>query len=415
MEESENVELDDGCCFSCKEVFEDAKSVAQCTACRHSYHVRCENIELRGFHLRRSYWKCKNCEVKPLTESCNIKQSRQRKRSRTDDNCVEQCDIDFINSTLQLLVNSTSELKSKIDFLIKENESLKQEIVLLKQHRHTEQSTQSIERNESAKTDEKQRSYAKALKGNGVLIVKPKQQNDTNVNKLQLQQTLSNIPLNVGITGMRDGKGGTVVVRCKNNEDANKLKTTIETNLSKQYSTAVPAKKKPCIKIVGIQQAYSEEELIRTLRLQNENLVTAESNIKLVISKKMIKTYFAILQCDTITYSKIMDQENPVVFIGCGSCRCYEYVSVHRCYNCNRFDHLSKDCKSPKLCNKCGSSGHTNENCTNDLSCVNCREYNDKHNAHLNHCHTAYDLTCPTYAWIRDRERRRIEDISDVK
>lgn len=110
------------------ETVEDAKSIAQCIVCKHSYHVRCQKIDLRGFHLRKSHWKCQNCEIKPITESSNIKQGRQRKRSRTDDNDVEQCDIDFINFILQLLVNSTSDLKSKIDFLITENESLKQEI-----------------------------------------------------------------------------------------------------------------------------------------------------------------------------------------------------------------------------------------------------------------------------------------------
>lgn len=149
---NENKHMDDGLCFLCGGIFEDQRSIAECTGCKNVFHVKCENIDLRGFHLRKSFWKCKACEAKPMEETSNTRQNKPRKRSRTEEQYIDQFDVDHINATLQALLNNTNELNKKVDYLITENNLLKEEIILLKQQQNsTRTSTRKIVRNDGQK------------------------------------------------------------------------------------------------------------------------------------------------------------------------------------------------------------------------------------------------------------------------
>lgn len=53
-----------------------------------------------------------------------------------------------------------------------------------------------------------------------------------------------------------------------------------------------------------------------------------------------------------------------------------------RCYNCNRWGHISKDCKGHKKCVKCGEN-HDRSECENEPKCGNCGE---KHSAAYKGC-----------------------------
>ena len=44
-------EPDGSKCSSCKSVFDDVKSIVQCTICKTFFHGKCENIDLRGFYM----------------------------------------------------------------------------------------------------------------------------------------------------------------------------------------------------------------------------------------------------------------------------------------------------------------------------------------------------------------------------
>jgi hypothetical protein len=74
-----------------------------------------------------------------------------------------------------------------------------------------------------------------------------------------------------------------------------------------------------------------------------------------------------------------------------------DFITVTRCYNCQRYGHIAKNCNSPQACGFCSSSDHEASKCPNrdnpsNHRCVNCQRSGAKDTAH----HTASNM-CPIY------------------
>lgn len=81
---NENILKEDAVCSDCKEKIEDNKSAALCTLCKMLYHVSCESVDLHGFHLRKSSWKCKACEcvTYKIKSKCQTGENQKEKPHR---------------------------------------------------------------------------------------------------------------------------------------------------------------------------------------------------------------------------------------------------------------------------------------------------------------------------------------------
>lgn len=78
--------------------------------------------------------------------------------------------------------------------------------------------------------------------------------------------------------------------------------------------------------------------------------LTAEHQLTVKVTKKIVKTYMSIIECDPATFQRIMLKSEGKFFIGCKTGRVYE------CYNCCQYGHLSHHCKNQKVCGKCNST-----------------------------------------------------------
>lgn len=65
----------------------------------------------------------------------------------------------------------------------------------------------------------------------------------------------------------RNVRKGAVVFKCKDSADANKLKLNLQHQLRQNYSAPIPNKKNPRVKVVDIEKEYTEDELIRVIKL----------------------------------------------------------------------------------------------------------------------------------------------------
>ena len=76
-------------------------------------------------------------------------------------------------------------------------------------------------------------------------------------------------------------------------------------------------------------------------------------------------------------------------------CKVFEYIpNPMRCFQCQKFGHVSKNCKGKKRCGNCGGEYH--ENCGEPSQCLNCGGD-----------HAAYDRSCPQ--WKQEKEIQKIK------
>lgn len=357
-------------CSKCKDNFVVNNKHVTCGCCNAAFHNMCvrikDQISKAVFDTPNILWFCDVC-------------------------------IGVVNKNVKLF-SKIDELADKADILVRQTADCLARMELSQQNAGGLQDSQKPRKN-----------YADALK-EAVLIVKPTTKCESKQTKKDLQDCLDRVSLDIGINRVSEAKNGAVIVKCRDKEDANKLKTNLEKNMSQQFSTAIPEKRKPCIKIVGIEREFSEDELIRALQSQNRNIVTPNSEMKLVVTKKMVKTFLAIFECDPGTFARIQKDAEFRLYVGLKVCRCYEYIRVYRCYNCSRFGHSSKDCPHTKTCGRCCSESHESADCSaQKLTCINCQIACKEFKLDLNTEHSTFSLSCPSYKRLEQKERLKIQ------
>lgn len=93
---------------------------------------------------------------------------------------------------------------------------------------------------------------------------------------------------------------------------------------------------------------FSEDEMLKTMRDQNEFLKNSELKIKTIFENKKQKDFGAILDIENESYNKILNGEK--IKIGWCRCRVYECMDVRRCYKCCGYKHRSSQCKNRLSC-----------------------------------------------------------------
>lgn len=374
-------ESDGSKCSICKIIFEDVKSAIQCIRCKHCFHGRCVNVNLRGFHLRRGSWKCKSCEPESEVIPDN---NKPKKRTRSD------CDNDYIDHILQRinqLTALTEDMNSKINFLIEENTTLKK--LILKSENTNSDNTPKVP------------SYAAAAKQNKVLIVKPKTaQKDTKV-KEDLKNKISPSKMGVGVSMGRLTKNGGLILNCTAEDEVVKIQNEIQTQLGDTYEVNRPKLLQRRLKVIGVHESESnnsDEVLLSKVIKQNDlQANTMNSSLKVLRRTKTVKNRFnVIFEMDKEIYDIFVNKGK--INIGWNRCIFYDDYGVIKCFNCSQYGHIAKDCKNAKACSKCGGE-HDQNVCTSDVSkCVNCSLSNVKFSLNLKTDHPSWDLVnCETY------------------
>lgn len=389
-------------CFKCGIMFDDIKSVVQCTKCKNYYHGKCENVDFRGFHMRKVNWKCEKCTETQTENKNDGKQTRPRKRSRVDD-YIDQDLIEGMNETLKILLQNTEELNKKMDILIAENQSLKTEIAKLKEVKSNSDTTPIASSQESGV------SYASAVsnKSNNdkVLIVKPKgQQKDVVQIKKDLQDKVNPSEIRIGVSMGRTTRQGGLILSCGNEQDITAVQSKIQDKLGDSYEVNRPKVNEHRIKVVGVNESernVSDESIIDRVIKQNE-LDRNDSNLNLKILRRtnvFNKKFNIIFEVDSSSYNLFINKQR--MNLGWNRYMVFNEYGIIRCFNCNKYGHLQKECKEKKVCGKC-SKDHDTKDCDNSsVGCINCITSNEKYGLTLNTNHTVWEVTkCETYSRI---------------
>lgn len=240
------------------------------------------------------------------------------------------------------------------------------------------------------------------------IIIKPKQPQSLNKSKVDLETKIKPGSLGIRIKGRKELSDGKIVLKFPTLNDMEKLKTSAIQALSKDYEIIETSLRNPRVKIPGLKCVYSEAELERVIKTQNEMIITENESFKVSFIKsfkaKGYKTAFA--ECSPRLFQILL--QNKKIFIGWERYSIYEDISVLKCYKCQQFHHKSNVCTNRQACSRCGGE-HEFKDCTSQAKkCTNCQISNEKYKTQHKIEHEGNDPECPSYKYQIDIAKSRI-------
>lgn len=231
------------------------------------------------------------------------------------------------------------------------------------------------------------------------IIIGAKQGESATTQELQdrLKDAINLKNIGGGFKSMRANKQGDIVIEAKDEkqkqEVINQLKGVGQME-AKEY-----VKRLPSIIVTGVESDLTKEEILNEIKSKNEALVnqcsgTFDDQFKITGSKscRNSKRQNVFVQVSPNMFRSCMKQGK--LTIGWTIHAVYEQVRILRCFRCNGYDHILKDCKMKHdMCVHCGGK-HKVKECKGSMDCSNCRNL-------LIHIskrgHPANDIKCPIY------------------
>ncbi|XP_077279855.1 uncharacterized protein LOC143907159 [Temnothorax americanus] len=249
----------------------------------------------------------------------------------------------------------------------------------------------------------------KERKEENILIIKPKVQQESEITKKTIKDKIDITKMEIGITKLRKGSKGTVILGCETEKEKDKLKTMVQAAMGEEVKVSEPQKGKPKIKIINVggeEMKMEDDKLIDTIKKQNR--IGKESCMHLV--KKILRGKnkdteqgSVIIEVDESTHNSLINRGK--INLGWRKCPIFNYISVRRCFNCWGYYHIAKNCTRQETCYKCARNHKANECTTAKKRCVNCTYKNQTYNLKINVEHEALNSECPTFKKVLEEEK----------
>lgn len=399
-------------CCKCKIKKVDQKSIGDkcfyCDGCKRVLCESCSSAKFSSTEIRVLQLK-KDRILRYFCSQCALELSERKDMTTSMDKMITEATEKVVDKVLKKISEEIKELMECKIGQIKEQlntvtDSLLSEVV-------KEVRDNKIEHQPSKVSE----TYADKLRkaNNQTLVIRPK------VGQVQGRAKTSEIvkkavdptELGIGVTKVKGVKDGGLVVCLEDNNDREKLKIEVEKKLGQQYDIKEVQKWKPRVKVVGIYENLSKDEMKECIMKQN-SFVQNESDVEVIIVKKVKNKFMAILEVSADTFRKIM--EAGKLRIRWSVCRVFECFDILRCYRCLGFNHKAENCRNleenGKVCSRCGGQDHREKECREEeRKCVNCVRANRHFNMNLDIYHGAFDNDCSVLLRQMERKRERIE------
>jgi hypothetical protein len=338
-------------------------------------------------------------------------------------------------------VSVSSDMDAKIDWLIKSIKEMKDETACKKEikmmikevvreemgdiKQELENVRRMIQEGAGGSPGGVQRSYSEAVKEKkkeNVIIIKPKIQQESEATKKLIKEKVDIKSMPMGITKLKKGSNGTVIMGCETGEELKTLKDTVQAKLGENFKISESQQIKPKIKIINIgedEMKLVDDDLIATIKRQNR-IETANDKFHMRIVKRIFKEKkndnsqlkrngkeggCVIIEIDEETHDLVLKKGK--VNVGWKKCPAFNHINVKRCFKCWGFYHIAKNCTRSETCHKCAGN-HTATECQQTKRrCVNCMFKNRTYNLKINDEHDALSSECPTFKRAMQEEKRR--------
>lgn len=155
----------------------------------------------------------------------------------------------------------------------------------------------------------------------------------------------------------------------------------------------------PRISIVNVPKDSSEEDIRDAIFRQTMSPPDSQDKIKKIFRIGNPNSPSATWVVELEPKLKDVLITKGRLLLNWNACKIFNYIKLTRCYNCQRYGHTSKYCRSAKQCGFCASTDHESTACQHKhnpdkFNCANClrSEHHKKH-----HNHNAADNSCPIY------------------
>lgn len=324
--------------------------------------------------------------------------------------CKSDIKAMFRNELEETKKEFKNEVKSMIREIVKhELEEIKQELKIL-------------EKNVLGRVGETKgnalKSFADAVIGKkkeSVIVVKPKNHQESETTKKVVKEKINITDMAVGITKLKKGNKGNVILGCESKSEMEKLKVTVQNKLGEDYNIMEPKGAKSKIKTVNIEEEeikLDDEKLLYAIIKQNK-IEDEREEFHMRIIKKIAKENTRggenngslIIELDDVTYDELMKRGK--INVGWRKCRVFDYISVKRCFKCWGYYHIAKNCVKQESCHKCAGKHKAEECREKKMRCVNCMHKIKTYNLKINDEHDALSRECPTYLKALEEEKKR--------
>lgn len=175
--------------------------------------------------------------------------------------------------------------------------------------------------------------------------------------------------------------------------------------IQKDLDIRNPKKRNPYIKIFDVPRNMTVDELCKATYEQNlagGDITESDFKMEFKPAYKTGPRNDNHVQWVVEVSPKIRKKLISVgrLFIEWSSLKVVDHCAISRCYRCQRYGHLAKDCKGVETCSHCAGEGHGFKDCTNKKQgpkCINCQK------SRMNHNHAANSEKCATF--LRERAR----------
>lgn len=336
-------------CGTCETAIDRRKSpsISCAGSCNKPYHATCVGFPPDSLKFMKTpglHWYCQHCnKIKDKYES-------------------------IITNLLEAKIN---DVLKDVQLIFSD---VKHEIMKLAEQKLSDITSLSLSQN-SLPNGPNKPLFSEVTSRESMVVIKPKNSDQSNgQTKTDIMKTLNPLDLNIQVSKVKNVKSGGILIGCNKPDDAHKLKQMAEEKLSSEYKIREVKNNNPKLKLVGMIEEYTEDQLLKFIKTQNK--VLSENSecriVKIWPTKKNVHLYQAIVELDSDTFRKVMTQGN--LFVNYDACTVYDATDLKICFKCSGFNHFQNKCKSTKfVCPKC-SLDHSIKDCASDAApkCANC-------------------------------------------